>query len=229
MAMALVDRALRAKEMGEETARARPGSGVRALSLGQRPGDRLRRASEAAALRRFPGRAGGHPPDARRRGRASRRTKRRPNEPRGLQLRLSGRADQAHDPARDPEGGRGAGLPGAVRLARHAAALWLGHRRHPGHRRLHRPGRRAEGDRPGRGRHHQRDLDPAFLPEDHARRGDRGDRQRRPSSRPGTARPRRRCTRARSWSTRCRSRSRCAGSSRARPRPARCMRWPTTA
>ena len=43
------------------------------------------------------------------------------------------------------------------------------------------------------------------------------------------ARPRRRSTRARSWSTRCRSRSPCAGSSRARARPARCMRSPTTA
>ena len=38
----------------------------------------------------------------------------------------------------------------------------------------------------------------------------------RRSSRPGTASPRRRCARARSWSTRCRSRSPCAGSSRAR-------------
>ena len=38
---------------------------VRAVPLGQHRGDRLRRASEAAALRRFPERTGERPPDAR--------------------------------------------------------------------------------------------------------------------------------------------------------------------
>ncbi len=41
--------------------------------------------------------------------------------------------------------------------------------------------------------------------------------------------PRRRCMKDRFSSIRCRSPSRCAGWSRARPRRARCMRWPTTA
>ena len=54
---------------------------------------------------------------------------------RSLQLRLSRRADQADDPPRHPEGGRDPRLPGAVRQPRDADALWLGHRRHPGHRR----------------------------------------------------------------------------------------------
>ena len=40
---------------------------------------------------------------------------------------------------------------------------------------------------------------------------------------------RRRCAKARCWSIRCRSRSRCASSSRARPRRAACMRSPNTA
>ena len=62
-----------------------------------------------------------------------------PRRRRRLQLRLSRRADQAHDPPRHPEGGGGAGLPGAVRRPRDAAALRLGHRRHPGDGRHHRP------------------------------------------------------------------------------------------
>ena len=121
-----------------------------------------------------------------------------------------------------PEGGGDPRLPGAVRLARDAAALWLGHRRHPGHRRDHRPRRRAEGDRPGRRRHHQRRLDPPLLRQRRRRRA-------RPTRTaeatiiqtrhriPETAA----AARARSWSSRCRSPSRCASSSRARPRRAR--------
>ena len=49
------------------------------------------------------------------------------------------------------------------------------------------------------------------------------------SSRPATASRKRRCARARSWSTRCRCRSRCSGWSRASPRPSACTRWPITA
>ena len=111
-----------------------------------------------------------------------------------LQLRLSRRADQADDPPRHPEGGGDPRLPGAVRRPRDAAALWLGHRRHPGDRRHHRPRRHAEGDRPGRRRHHQRRLDPPLLrhasPASPPRRAPR----RRPSSRPAIASRRRRCT-----------------------------------
>ena len=163
----------------------------------------------------FQGELEAHPPAAR--GAACRgRGPEAADEPRGLQLRLPGRADQADDPPRHPEGGGDPGLPGAVRLARHAAALWLGHRRHPGHRRLPRPERRAEGDRPGGRRHHQRRLDPAFFARTAGVRTTDAHRRRRRSSRRGTACPRRRCARARSSSTRCRSRSRCACSSRAR-------------
>ena len=66
MAMALVDRALRARELGEELTRAGAGRGVRPLPLRQRRGDRLRRAPQAAALRRLPGRARAVAPAARR-------------------------------------------------------------------------------------------------------------------------------------------------------------------
>ena len=57
MSMALVDRALRAREFGEEVVRAGAGRGIRDLAFRQCPGDRLRRAPEAAALCRLPGRA----------------------------------------------------------------------------------------------------------------------------------------------------------------------------
>ena len=57
MAMALVDRALRAEELGEEVDRAGAGPGIRAVPFRQCRGAGLRPASEAAALRRFPGRA----------------------------------------------------------------------------------------------------------------------------------------------------------------------------
>ena len=185
-------RLLRAQGDGDGTGRsrhARGGTGrggdragterrVRAVPLGQHRGDRLRRASEAAALRRFPERAAERAArcDA---GRGPRRVVRRsgmetppplaggvggggvpcpsPTPPagegsrdEGLQLRLSGRADEADDPPRAAEGGGDPGPSGAVRLARDAAALWLGHRRHPGHRIGAGRRRRAEGDRPGR-------------------------------------------------------------------------------
>ena len=57
MSMALVDRALRARELGEEVARAGAGRRVRDVAFRQCAGDRLRRASEAAALCRLPVRA----------------------------------------------------------------------------------------------------------------------------------------------------------------------------
>ena len=115
MAMALVDRALRAKELGEEATHAGAGPGVRAVARGQRAGDGLRRAPEAAALRGLPGRACPAAPAARRMGcqarggpagggvgrGAARPAGRRPNDRRArLQLRLPRRADQAHDPPR---------------------------------------------------------------------------------------------------------------------------------
>ena len=55
-----------------------------------------------------------------------------------LQLRLSGRADQADDPPRHPQGDRNSWLPSPVRQPRDADALWLGHWRRAGHRRHHR-------------------------------------------------------------------------------------------
>ena len=58
MAMALVDRALRSEELGQEATTPAQDAGVRAGARRQRAGDRLRRAPEAAALRRLPGRAG---------------------------------------------------------------------------------------------------------------------------------------------------------------------------
>ena len=66
MAMALVDRALRAEELSEKRDVAGAGRGVRAVPLRQRRGVGLRAASEAAALRRFPVRAGGRARAARR-------------------------------------------------------------------------------------------------------------------------------------------------------------------
>ena len=135
MAMALVDRALRARELGEEIERAGAGRGVRAVAFRQRPGDRLRRAPEAAALCRLPGRAGSGAPHARRDRRSAAtmsRSARRPNERADLQLRLSRRADQADDPPRDPQGDRDSRLSGAVRQPRDADALRLGHRRRAG-------------------------------------------------------------------------------------------------
>ena len=65
MSMALVDRALRARELGEESESAGAGRGIRVVAFGQRAGDRFRRAPEAAALRRFPGRARSGAADAR--------------------------------------------------------------------------------------------------------------------------------------------------------------------
>ncbi len=64
--------------------------------------------------------------------------------------------------------------------ARNADALWLGHRRRAGDGRDPRPRRRAEGDRPGLRRHHQRDLDPQVLRQDRGR----APRPRRPAKRP---------------------------------------------
>ena len=65
MSMALVDRALRCRELDEEPSQPGAGRGIRALSLRQSRGLRLRAASEAAALRRFPVRAGDGARDAR--------------------------------------------------------------------------------------------------------------------------------------------------------------------
>ena len=56
MAMSLCDRALRARELGEDITAAGAGRGIRHLAFRQRAGDRLRRAPEAAALCRLPGR-----------------------------------------------------------------------------------------------------------------------------------------------------------------------------
>ena len=57
------------------------------------------------------------------------------------------------------------------------------------------PRRRAQGDRPGLRRHHQRRLDPQVLRQDRRRRAPRRRRTRRPSSRRAIASRRRRCTR----------------------------------
>ncbi len=71
MAMALVDRALRAEEYGEEVVSpAQQDEEFVLAHCGQRRGRWLRLAPEAAALRRFPGRAGTAAPPARRARRA---------------------------------------------------------------------------------------------------------------------------------------------------------------
>jgi alpha-D-ribose 1-methylphosphonate 5-triphosphate synthase subunit PhnI len=57
MAMSLCDRALAGIRTRRGHRRAGPGRGIRAVALRQCAGDRLRRASQAAALRRLPGRA----------------------------------------------------------------------------------------------------------------------------------------------------------------------------
>ena len=64
MAMALVDRALRAQELGEDAHGAGAECRIRAVALRQHRGHRLRRASQAAALRGFSERARDHPADA---------------------------------------------------------------------------------------------------------------------------------------------------------------------
>ena len=66
MAMSLCDRALRAARIRRGCRRRRAGRGVRHLAFRQCPGDRLRRAPEAAALCRLPGRARPGAPHARR-------------------------------------------------------------------------------------------------------------------------------------------------------------------
>ncbi len=86
------------------------------------------------------------------------------------------------------------------------------------------PRRHAEGDRSGCRRHHQRCLDPRLLREDRQCRGDHGDTRGDDQSRPATASRKQRSPKDRCWSTRCRSLSRCAFSSRARPRRAPCTR-----
>jgi hypothetical protein len=185
MAMSLCDRALRASRTRRGHRRAGPGRGIRAVALRQCAGDRLRRASQAAALRRLPGRTRPGAAHARRAfcqcgegrwtsirdrrkhgGRGMNAPAKDDAEPGDLQFRLSRRADQADDPPRDPQGDRRARLPGAVRQPRDADALWLGHRRRAGDGGDHRARRCAQGDRPGCRRHHQRGLDPGLLRQD---------------------------------------------------------------
>ena len=217
MAMALVDRALRAEELGEDA-----DAPAQSQEFVLYHCDNVEATGFVEHLKLphyvdFQSRAGEGPPAARRR-RASRDAARMTDR-HGLQLRLPRREHQADDPPRPPEGGGDPRPPGALRQPRDAAALWLGHRRHPGDGRRHRPGRHAEGHRPGRRRHHQRRLHPPLLRPRRRRRDDRAAPTRPASSRPATASRRRRCARARSWSTRCRCRSRCSGWSRAWPRP----------
>jgi alpha-D-ribose 1-methylphosphonate 5-triphosphate synthase subunit PhnI len=66
MAMALVRPRLARHGVRRGRGRRRAGRGIRHLALRQCPGDRLRRASETAALRRLPGRARPRAPHARR-------------------------------------------------------------------------------------------------------------------------------------------------------------------
>ena len=232
MSMALVDRSAARPRARRGSHRAGPGRGIRDVAFGQCAGDRLRRASQAAALRRLPVRTRPAAQTAQgiRRGQRERRRCRRPrNERAGLQFRLSRRADQADDPPRDPQGDRDPRLSGAVRQPRNADALWLGHRRRAGDGGDPRARGRAEGDRPGLRRHHQRDLDPEILRQDRGRRdhdldgGRHRDPDPAPDSRSAAA-----CA-GRCWSIRCRSPSRCGSSSRARPRRGACMRSANTA
>ena len=129
MSMALVDRALRCRELDEEqTAPAQDeefvlshADNVQATGFVEhlKLPHYVDFQAELELLRRF----------ARVRPWAS--SRRRRNDDR-LQFRLSRRADQAHDPPRTAEGGGDPRLSGAVRQPRDADALWLGHRRRPG-------------------------------------------------------------------------------------------------
>ena len=210
MAMALVDRALRGRELGEEVGVARPGRGVRAQPLRQRRGVGLRAAPQASALRGLPVGAGAGPDLRAEAGARSARERYNFAFLDEQTKRMIRRAD--------PQGGGHSRLPGAVRQPRDAALLRLGHGRRPGHRQRHRARRRPQGHRPGRRRHHQRGEHPPVLRAHHRRattttRTDEATliqtRHRIPETplRPG-----------RSWCSRCRSRSRCAGWSRARSR-----------
>ena len=153
MSMALVDRALRADEFGEErTAPAQDeefvlshADNVQATGFVEhlKLPHYVDFQAELELLRRL--RA------ERERDGGAGRTRREAQ----LQFRLSQRADQADDPPGDPQGGGDPRLPGAVCQPRDADALWLGDRRRPGHRQRAQAGRRAEGDRPGGRRHHQ--------------------------------------------------------------------------
>ena len=138
MSMALVDRALRARELGEEVlAPAQDEEFVMSHSDNvQATGfvEHLKLPhyvdfqSELGLLRKLRkefAEADGSPPICRRPR----------NERARLQFRLSRRADQADDPPRHPEGDRDSRLSGAVRQPRNADALWLGHRRRAGDRR----------------------------------------------------------------------------------------------
>ena len=157
--------------------RAGPGRGIRAVALRQRAGDRLRRAPEAAALRRLPGRARPGAPAARR-VRGAQRPKRRaadrggaPNDRRRLQLRLSRRADQADDPPRASS--RRSPSP-ATRCRSPRREMPMPYGWGTGGVQvtaaMHRRRRRAQGHRPGRRRHHQRRVDPQLLRQDRRRR-----------------------------------------------------------
>ena len=119
--------------------RARAGRGIRAGTFRQCPGDGLRRTPEAAPLRRLPGRARPRAaPPGRGRGangrsrRAPPRTRPHERDRSGLQFRLSRRGHEADDPPGHPQGDRDPRLPGALRVARDADALRLGHRRRAG-------------------------------------------------------------------------------------------------
>ena len=211
MAMALVDRAMRAEELGEDVTA--PAQNVEFVlyhcdnieATGFVEHLKLPHyvdfQSELESVRRM-------------RAEATTDGWRRQRNDQRLQLRLSGRADQADDPPRAAEGRGDPGhqvpfgsrempLPygwgtGGIQVT--AAVLGAG--------------RRAEGDRPGRRRHHQRRLDPPLL---------RRTAGVRTTTRTGEATviqtrhriPESRCAKTRSSSIRCRSRSRCRGWNRA--------------
>ena len=130
MAMALVDRAMRAEELGEDVTA--PAQNVEFVLYHS---DNIEATGFVEHLK-LP-----HYVDfqselenVRRMRREAMRAERRRRRNERLQLRLSRRADQTDDPPRAAEGGGDPRPSGAVRLARDAAAVWLGHRRHPGDR-----------------------------------------------------------------------------------------------
>jgi hypothetical protein len=131
ISMALVDRALRWEELGEDNV----GAPAQDAEFVLYHGDNVQatgfpRAHQAAALRRFPVRAGTGARATAPGSPAAASAGRLRND--RLQLRLSRRADQADDPPRDPEGAGHPRLSGALRQPRDADALWLGHRRRAG-------------------------------------------------------------------------------------------------
>ena len=167
MAMALVDRAMRAEELGEDVVA--PAQNVEFVLYHS---DNIEATGFVEHLK-LP-----HYVDFQSELQNVRRMREEWERNERLQFRLSGRADETDDPPGAAESRCDPRPSGAVWLTRNAAALRLGHRWHPGHR-FH-PGRRrrAESDRPRRRRYHQCGFHSSLLCPYRGRRHDHRDGRR---------------------------------------------------